>query len=144
MDEKRERARCSNTKAPKQKKLIYALYRNRMVPIGYIKDNTFYRKCQSSQLYRAMGGSLGVDISVADQLKAEGVLFLQVNIQDWKNNFRISLSKFISLAKPRSFYGIKRLHLPFAPYWDEVSKREPHKKPGKQLNITTNFKEEQQ
>lgn len=141
MDEKRERARCSNTKAPKEKKLIYARYQNRMVPIGYIKDNTFYRKCQSSQLYRAMGGSLGLDISVADQLKAEGVLFLQVHIQDWKNSFRISLSKFLSLARPRSFYGVNRLHLPFTPYWEEVGVNRSCSEPKFQLNIINIFEE---
>lgn len=141
MDEKTERPRCGNTKAQKEKKLIYARYRNRMVPIGYTKDSIFFRKCKSTQLYRAMGGSLGLDLSVAAQLKKENVQSMHVIIQDWEQIFTINLSKFLSMAKPRSFYGVTRLHLPFDPYWENITKNLTVKKEVKQLNLVQIFEE---
>jgi hypothetical protein len=135
MYEKEKRPRCGNTKASQKKKLIYARYRNRMVPIGYIKDSIFHRKCKSTQLYRAMGGSLGLDLSVADQLKREKIHSLHVSIQDWEQVFTITLSKFLSMAKPRSFYGVTRLHLPFDPYWENITRQSIDPKEVKQLNL---------
>jgi hypothetical protein len=87
--------------------------------VGEIEGDTFKRSCRSDQLYRAMGGSLGVDDDVLKELERRGVKKLEVTIGDWDVTYEIALEKFVKLAKPRNFYGVTRWHLPFERYWEK-------------------------
>jgi len=96
-------------------------FRGRFVTVGVIEDGIFKRRCNSDQLYRAMGGSLGVDDEVLKKLEKHGVRELEVAVKDWGVTYRIDLEKFKKLAKARDFYGVIRWHLPFERYWDKCS-----------------------
>lgn len=103
------------------RKIIYASFKGKSVMVGKIEGDVFRRSCESSDLYRAMGGSLGVDESVLGELEENGVKQLEVTVKDWGTTYAIALAKFKQLAKPRNFYGITRWHLPFHKYWSKVN-----------------------
>ncbi len=98
---------------------VQVAFKNRFVTIGEIEGDTFKRTCRSEQLYRVMGGSLGVDDSVLKELEKNGVKRLEVTVKDWGATYSIDIKKFKKLARPREFYGVTRWHLPFERYWDK-------------------------
>lgn len=100
---------------------VWATFKGRFVRVGEIEGDTFKRHCTSDQLYKAMGGSLGVDDEVLKKLEKHGVRELEVAVKDWGVTYRIALEKFKRLAKPREFYGVTRWHLPFERYWEKGS-----------------------
>lgn len=100
---------------------VKATYNGRFVTVGVIEGDAFVRSCRSDQLYRAMGGSLGVDDSTLRELEKRNVKVLEVEIKDWNVTYSIDFCKFKRLAKPRQFYGVIRWHLPFERYWDKCS-----------------------
>ncbi|HHV52376.1 MAG TPA: hypothetical protein GXX52_02670 [Synergistaceae bacterium] len=100
---------------------VYAYFQGKAVMVGVISNGVFRRTCKSDQLYKAMGGSLGVDDAVLKELEESGVKQLEVTVKDWGTTYAIALAKFKQLAKPRNFYGITRWHLPFHKYWSKVN-----------------------
>lgn len=100
---------------------VQVAFKNHFVTVGIIDGDTFRRSCTSDQLYRAMGGSLGVDDEVLKRLDKYGVKKIEVTVRDWETVYRIDIDKFKRLAKPREFYGVIRWHLPFERYWDKCS-----------------------
>ena len=103
---------------------VQVRFKDRFVTIGQIEGNTFKRSCRSDQLYRAMGGSLGVDDAVMKELEKNNVKKLKVTVKDWIATYCIDFQKFKRLAKPRQFYGEIRWHLPFNGYWSKEESAE--------------------
>ncbi|HPT64487.1 hypothetical protein [Acetomicrobium sp.] len=98
---------------------IRTTFKGRFVMVGEIEGDTFKRSCRSDQLYRAMGGSLGVDDEVLKMLEQKGVKKLEVTVKDWDVTYCIDFQRFKRLARPREFYGVIRWHLPFDRYWEK-------------------------
>lgn len=116
-------------------KPVYAHFQGKAVMVGVIAGGIFRRTCRSDQLYRAMGGSLGVDESVLRELEENGVKQLEVTVKDWGTTYAIALAKFKQLAKPRNFYGVVRWHLPFKNYWEVVKSSDAPKINSRQLSL---------
>ena len=112
-------------------------YKNRLINTGSIVNNIYKRKINSKACYWAFGGSLGIDLSLIDQLKTRGTELIEITVTDWGKTFQISFHDFLTLAKSTTFYGVKRLHVPFYPHWTITEDSNPVNSPSHTQNSTS-------